>query len=78
MTPSWLGIGPATINAASDRRLLINDRHEAKGIARMARPVVCWPKPDVARLISALMVEAENLEAACVVVSLNQTAGKCA
>jgi hypothetical protein len=27
-----LGIGPATINAASDRRLLINDRREAKGI----------------------------------------------
>ncbi len=29
----------------------------------MARPVVCWPKPDVARLIFALMVEAECLEA---------------
>src|SRR5690606_38689496 len=45
-------------------RLLVGNAHETEGIGGMARPVVLWTKPNIARLVFAFMIPAQRINAA--------------
>src|SRR5215469_12089565 len=56
--PRWLW---TTNPLTAYRRLLVDDCHQSECVGSVRTPVVIWSQANVARLIFALVVEAERL-----------------